>query len=116
MMCKFRQLTEASDRPGWAWFSCVHCGRRARSPHAAERIYAVCRHTGPGDYLALWLANYGITKQWVNNTKFWTCRKLALNKIGISCKPCRCPQRQEKINSLWFDLKRRFQRNPKPAK
>ena len=66
---------------------CVRCGREVKSPYPPERIHATCRvqKRGLGDYVAAVLAKGGVTKHRVSRV------------LG---RPCKCPERQEKLNEL----------------
>jgi len=85
-------------------YQCVACERNVWSIHGPERIIATCHVTGPGDWLTLWLANYGVTKWKYLETKRWLYAKLGMPEP----KSCGCGGRAETLNSLWYDVKARI--------
>ena len=88
---------------------CVQCGFVVTTSFGPDRVYRICTANGPGDWLALWLANYGITR-W----KYLAWKRWLYAKLGLPVpKNCGCGQRQERINSLYFELRAWWKRKRK---
>jgi len=83
--CSFVPTGE-ENAEGWKKHRCTKCGYvTVFIPPWSERIRKHCSHRGLGDYVALGLAAFGITKARVS----WL--------LG---KDCGCAERQEDLNEV----------------
>ena len=105
MNCLFKTTGAVID--GKKENKCRACAQPAIwSPFPPGKIHRRCRIYGPGDYVTIWLANYGITKQWYVQKKRWLYAKLGLPEPVR----CGCNKRQLKMNSIWLDAVQAYRR------
>ncbi len=77
-------------------WKCPACNRSAMVPVNASNIHCSCGHKQPsleaglGDILAATLHNVGITKRRYNRLR---------KAVGLK-KPCRCRERQKRLNEI----------------